>query len=706
MQDIKVFPYFPQVPTFGNWGYPTLKKWQEPEQWLNSAEDVKSYAAHNPNMTGTSLITGKPSGLMVIDLDVGHSNSKENGIKNFKAVYPEKINTLTGSTPSGGIHYFFKNDPDFKTTQSIIPAVDLLADKANVINPYSRKKLTKIDTNGKKVQYGDSIEYTITNNVEPIEMPPKLKKILLERQASKKSKKTTKKREPANSLSSEPIEAGQRNDTLFKVGISIFKNYSYALDFSIVNVFLQVLNKSKCKPPLEASEVQIIAHSIHDHLTDPERLSYYDEKDGVIIPKLCEFFKKNSPTITQGHELYVYNQNKGVYDKTDSNYFYNYYIDQCKKESDKNTRKSEEFLNYLKITAGTAEKKQNEKNFIAVKNGVIDLNAMQLLPHGPQYKLIQLIQAEYKPESYEYSTSHFKSFIDDICPNTDTQKVLQEMAGLVLSPHAKEVAKGFVLLGEGSNGKSAFLEVILALIGGVDYISSVGLGDFDKDFSLSACEGKQNNIVMDDDLTGARVGKAFKSIIMGESVTVNKKYLTPQSMRFNMTHIFCLNRMPAAKDKSKGFYRRLCIIPFNTTFGPAEEVEAGMANKLIDPCITSDIIKNELNTVLIWALEGLQRLKNNNYVLSKSKEMVAAIEEYKEDSDTSRDFFHNYTNPKPGINTPIKDLYKAYRGFCDDNYYTPLAKNTFGKQLKSFGVQQKIIKNERTYLNIALKDCY
>ena len=111
---------------------------------------------------------------------------------------------------------------------------------------------------------------------------------------------------------------------------------------------------------------------------------------------------------------------------------------------------------------------------------------------------------------------------------------------------------------------------------------------------------------------------------------------------------------------------------------------------------------NNSNVILEVLGEKIEELTLKNAVLQD--ENLKLKEGKEEKNDTSREFFHNYTNPKPGINTPIKDLYKAYRDFCDDNYYTPLAKNTFGKQLKSFGVQQKIIKNERTYLNIALKE--
>ena len=85
------------------------------------------------------LITGQKSGLVVIDIDERENCS---GLQNFKNAGHKLPPTITASTPSGGVHLFFKA-PSVEVPNSVsklAEGVDIRGDGGYVIAPPSVTK--------------------------------------------------------------------------------------------------------------------------------------------------------------------------------------------------------------------------------------------------------------------------------------------------------------------------------------------------------------------------------------------------------------------------------------------------------------------------------------------------------------------------------------------------------------------------------------
>ena len=104
--------------------------------WVNSKGENKS-----GKVTGHSLITGKKSGIMVIDLDV---KDGKNGIEIFKEMLREALNTeevksvvstLVTETPSGGQHYYFKYREGLENKADYFDGIDVRTDGGIIILP-------------------------------------------------------------------------------------------------------------------------------------------------------------------------------------------------------------------------------------------------------------------------------------------------------------------------------------------------------------------------------------------------------------------------------------------------------------------------------------------------------------------------------------------------------------------------------------------
>ena len=159
---------FPLVPLQDNKNIPYVK-WSMKE---NQIKSIQEYEKHSKkNCTGYSLICGKASGIMVIDLDVGHADGI-NGINNFNDFIEDLTtedkeiinNTFSVRSPNGGIHLYFKYRRGLKNKASYIDGVDVRTAGGLIVLPYTRRRLESEDIK----------EYTILNDNDIKEMPKAL----------------------------------------------------------------------------------------------------------------------------------------------------------------------------------------------------------------------------------------------------------------------------------------------------------------------------------------------------------------------------------------------------------------------------------------------------------------------------------------------------------------------------------------------------
>ena len=688
---------FPIVPLQDYKNIPNVK-WSKEENRIKSIEEYEKYS--NKNCTGYALLTGKSSGIMVIDLDVGHADGI-NGIDSFNDFINELStedrdiinNTFSVRSPNGGIHLYFKYKRGLKTKASYIDGVDIRTDGGLIVLPYTRRKLESEDIK----------EYEVLNDSDIKEMPKALFDKLVKLHKKDKVNKSDKAVAEKEIVKDIQYKEGARNDSLFKEAISIISKSSIR-DVEMVTTIVQGINLYKCSPPLGIDEVANITASIIQRL-NPQ---YCDDKGIINAGLLAEYVLKDTPCYTKGNLWYKYNNEKGVYEYLEFSQVQKLFFEYIVNVSDKRTdTKPKNFAKLLMLLSEDAREVHDEKKYINCLSGVIDIESNEILEHSSKYKTEVQFQADLIIDHEEYqerfNNSEFKKFLYSTLDD-ESILTLQEAWGLMLSPHAKEVQNCFIYKGEGSNGKSLAFDIQEALIGDNNKICGIGLGDFGGDFVISSAEGKHVNIVRDDELSGKTIHKFFKSMVCGEPVPVNKKMRDLVRMGFNMTMFFGLNRMPGAVDKSTGFFRRPIIIPFNISFGTEEEVEKGTRDKVKDTELGQRIIDNELEIVFTWAYEGLQRVKSNKWKVTISKVSEAEMEEYREEADSAYAFFKDRIISIKGTKVTKKVVYEAYSNWCFNNGMTPMNINQFGRQLKSNGIKDKVSNSIRYWLDIELVD--
>ena len=438
---------------------------------------------------------------------------------------------------------------------------------------------------------------------------------------------------------------------------------------------------------------------------------YIGEKGEILTGALVLYTVDHNEMFRKGNRLYVYNKETGIYDVTTETDMQQSYYEIARNEGtfeDINYKKCDNYVKTLMQIVPYDKDLADKSKFIACENGVINVVTGELLSFDPKYKLdckfIGKFEDNYDVWLEKFNDSKFSKFIEDILIYDDTIKTLQEMWGAMLAPRANKLQQVFIYHGDGSNGKSSLFDIQEALFANKEQnICGIGLGAFSEDkFILSNAQGKHVNIVRDDKLV-KNVGGSFKSAITGEAVTTQEKNKQHTRQSFNMTWFYGVNDLPNTEDKTHGYYRRNCIIPFNVTFGTEDEVKRGTADKVKIPGIVDEIIETEIDLIFMWAYYGLRRLIKNNYVITPNDASNETMENYKMDTNSVYEFYKCEVVEAQGNIMTGNELFEKYEAWCKNNYRNNMGVTKFGAQMKSFGVRNKRTKKGMLYYDIAVE---
>jgi len=242
-------------------------------------------------------------------------------------------------------------------------------------------------------------------------------------------------------------------------------------------------------------------------------------------------------------------------------------------------------------------------------------------------------------------------FLDEVAPDPDIQRMLQQMMGLLLVPD-RDFQHFWILVGPGANGKSKVCEVLSALLGEGN-VSNVSLEQMSEKHTPIAMLGKLANIAYEIETEEVKAGEGIiKAITGGDPITLNEKFRSPFQAVLDARLLFACNELPVFKDRSQAIKRRLIIIPMMVEI-PKEKRDLRLFEKL----------KKELPGILNWALEGLKDLYSSQslFEASASRNMkedhLRASNPWEEWIKDHFEFDRTYTHSVPTL--------EAYRAFED-----------------------------------------
>jgi len=331
-------------------------------------------------------------------------------------------------------------------------------------------------------------------------------------------------------------------------------------------------------------------------------------------------------------------------------------------------------------------------NLVCLENGILDLNTYELMQFTPNIHFLNKVATKYDSSA--------------VCPLID-----QKMAEWLESPdHVKAIyeflgfclwreytyEKAFFFIGEGENGKSTLLNLIIAFLG-YKNISHVPIQALSENFKIATLYGKLANIADEISTNALTDSSKFKELTGRSWLAAFKKFIQYPTNFVNYAKlIYASNQLPITNDLTYAFFRRPTIFKFNNVFSKEN-------GKRDDQLIDKLTIDSELSGLLNRALEGLKRLQGKRE-FSVEQETNETQEMW--NIDTVHDFAMSMLRESPNNQLTAKEVYAPYEKFCKEKGQSPINIQCFFTRLHKsikFYRMRKMVKGIRDYTYIGIR---
>lgn len=318
-----------------------------------------------------------------------------------------------------------------------------------------------------------------------------------------------------------------------------------------------------------------------------------------------------------------------------------------------------------------------------VQNGTIDLQTGELRPHSQDDLLTKISPVEFDPGAV---CPRWEGFLLSVFEQQDMIEYLQRLCGYWATGVIREQSLP-ILWGNGSNGKTTFLNAIMDVLG--------------KDYAMKSPSNfllaKPNEAHPTDkaDLFGRRMvicseteeGKRLDESLVKELTgdePIRARRMREDFWEFQPTHKILLvtNHLPRIRGTDHGIWRRIRRIPFVKKFWNPAIGETGPEELKQDDTLKDDI-KTEHPGILSWIIRGtLQWLHDGE---KAPIEVSGSTGEYRASQDVLGGFMEEMCLISTNVVCEACDLYKAYKKWADENGEYCVSQRQFGMSLTERG---------------------
>ena len=220
-----------------------------------------------------------------------------------------------------------------------------------------------------------------------------------------------------------------------------------------------------------------------------------------------------------------------------------------------------------------------DSDVVALANGLFDLRTKELRPFSPKVVLTSKASVAFREGATTCPVMDdgwsVDEWIRELANNDpEVEQLFWEIIAALFRPEHPFKKAALLYSPTGSNGKGTFLELLRHLVG-VDRVATLSISDFGEQFLPEAlCSAFA--VLSDENEVGdfLRKAGAFKAWVTHAWIRINVKYGPARSVKGRGLCVFCVNELPASKDKSESFYRRFVAIPFLKRFVGEDENSA------------------------------------------------------------------------------------------------------------------------------------
>lgn len=291
---------------------------------------------------------------------------------------------------------------------------------------------------------------------------------------------------------------------------------------------------------------------------------------------------------------------------------------------------------------------------IPLANGVLDTRTRHLFPHDPTHRFTHVL-----PYAYDAAATcpRWLRFLEESMMGTDGEPVreyietIQEWFGYCLIPDPNRAQVTLVFVGEGGNGKGTATRVLERLVGEGQY-AAISVEQLHEPYHRAQLVGKLVGLINEPDRRALQKnGDIFKAITGGDTISARNPSERVFSYRPTIRLTVACNDLPATRDLSYGYFRRLVVIGWWNR--PAEP----------DPLL-DEKLASELPGIFNWALLGLARFRERGWRFGPLAESDRLKAEYTLSQDIVRQFVMERCDLGIALSSLTDHLYADFRRWC------------------------------------------
>jgi putative DNA primase/helicase len=323
----------------------------------------------------------------------------------------------------------------------------------------------------------------------------------------------------------------------------------------------------------------------------------------------------------------------------------------------------------------------NDRGFLTVRNGVIDLRTGTLLPFERSRMSSRMTDIVYDPKA---KCPRWDKFLQMIMGGNEDNKLwLQRAVGYSLTGYGD--AKMFAFLyGGGDNGKSTFLETIIMLAGDYAQKSSIEAllagqrAKDQKNTPYTAALRGARFVSTDEMMEGGTLNASqMKDLTGGDKLTGMAKYQA--QIEFYPSHFLFLygNTKPTIRDDSNAMWGRVRLVKFGVTI-PVE------MRKPINE--VKDMFRAELPGILNWAIEGARSAIENG--IGTTVSIQTETREYQEGEDNVGRWLKEGCIQSPTYRVDKHKAYETFRKWSESEGILDIPQSkTLTSRLRKLGIE-------------------
>jgi len=326
----------------------------------------------------------------------------------------------------------------------------------------------------------------------------------------------------------------------------------------------------------------------------------------------------------------------------------------------------------LKLEGRKNKPESPDKNWIQFGNTIVNIQSGKSFPPDSRYFFTNSIPWNLGQSE---DTPIMDRIFEDWVGKDYVKTLYEAIAYCTLIDYP--FAKIFCLFGDGSNGKSSFINLLIKFLGEIN-ISSTDLDRIQEIRFESACVFKKLMLSIGDTSPNTIMNKTsvLKTLTGNDIMPTEFKNKTKIDYR-NYAKIFIrVNNLPPTRDKSDGFYRRFIIIEFIRKFSEKKDILREIPeieyNNLARKCVA-------------YLKELLVKRKFHNEITWEEK-----AKKYESLSNPLETYWSKHISENYGEHVVKRDFKTAIYNWCIENKHRCLS----DKEIKNF-MQEKEVEAER-----------